>query len=61
MTDRAHISKNGTEGLYVSFRTAVLGTEYVRDSILCITNTRGFRPCRYSLLVFSYLVFGVIE
>ena len=28
---------------------------------ICITNRRGFRSCRYSLLVFSYLVFGVIE
>ena len=33
MTVRADISKNGTEGLYVSFRTAVLGTEYAHDSI----------------------------
>ena len=33
MTDRANISKNGTVGLHVSFRTAVWGTEYVRDSI----------------------------
>ena len=33
MTNRAAISKNGTEGLYVLFRTAILGTEYVHDSI----------------------------
>ena len=33
MTDRADVSKNGTEGLYLSFRKAVLGTEYVHDSV----------------------------
>ena len=33
MTDRADISKSGTEGQNVLFRTAVLGTDYVHDSI----------------------------